>query len=92
MSLNLHETITTSAMSSHHQTLIHTSLVFFPLTIRAWNNLPNSLIETDQVSTTFYINFEPILVTNWLTFIDHCLVIVYLGCAPDKNQLLLPVQ
>ena len=29
VSLDLHETITTSAMSSHHQTLIHTSLVFF---------------------------------------------------------------
>ena len=43
MSLDLHETITTSAMSSHHQTLIQ----FFPSTIRAWNNLPNSLIEID---------------------------------------------
>ena len=29
MSLDLHETITTSAMSSHHQTLIHINLVFF---------------------------------------------------------------
>ena len=49
MSLHLNVTIIAYIILFHLPTLIHTSLVFFPSTVQAWNNLPTSLIEIDSL-------------------------------------------